>query len=123
MQPQPFELRIVEGANATLITLAGELDLDSVPQLEQAFEMVRRRGTRHVTVDLGRLTFLDSTGVRAFLEADLASRNGEAEIAFIAGPRNVMKVLRLTAVEERLNWVGAEGLDTNIDHGREEFAS
>ena len=110
MQSQPFELRIDEGADTTLITLAGELDLASAPHLDRAFETVRGSGARHVTVDLRGLTFLDSTGVRAFLEADLASRNGQAGVSFIAGPGRVMKVLELAGVMERLNWVWAAAI-------------
>jgi anti-anti-sigma factor len=107
MQSQPFELRIDEGADTTLITLAGELDLASAPHLVHAFETIRRSGAKHVTIDLRDLTFLDSTGVRAFLEADLASRNGRAGVSFIAGPSTVMKVLQLADVMDRLNWVEA----------------
>jgi anti-sigma B factor antagonist len=108
MQSQPFELRIDEGADTTLISLAGELDLASAPHLGQAFETLREGGAGHVTIDLRDLTFLDSTGVRAFLEADLAGRNGQAGVSFIAGPRIVMKVLQLAGVMERLDWVEAE---------------
>jgi anti-anti-sigma factor len=87
--------------------LAGELDLASAPHLVHAFETIRRSGAKHVTIDLRDLTFLDSTGVRAFLEADLASRNGRAGVSFIAGPSTVMKVLQLADVMDRLNWVEA----------------
>jgi anti-sigma B factor antagonist len=108
MQSQPFELRINKGADSILIVLSGELDLGSAPQLEEAFEFAQRNEVRHVTVDLRDLTFLDSTGVRVFLEADLATRNGRAGISFIAGPRKVMQVLEITAVGDRLTWVHGE---------------
>jgi len=46
------------------VTLRGELDLGSAPQLEQALAAV----DGEVVLDLSGLTFMDSTAVRVLLE-------------------------------------------------------
>jgi anti-sigma B factor antagonist len=47
------------------LTLRGELDLGTAPQLEQALA----DANGDVLLDLSGLTFMDSTGVRVLLEA------------------------------------------------------
>jgi anti-sigma B factor antagonist len=53
----------------TLITLAGEMDLDSAPLLLQAVEDCLRSGIRSIDIDLTGVTFCDVSGLNAFLDA------------------------------------------------------
>ncbi|WP_407560524.1 STAS domain-containing protein [Streptomyces sp. 184] len=55
-------------ADRTVISLAGEIDLESVPLLREAFAQCTREGVRTVDVDLIAVTFCDFSGLRAFLE-------------------------------------------------------
>jgi anti-anti-sigma factor len=50
-----------------VLSPAEELDLASVPQLEASVSEALRSGTRHLVLDLSRLTFVDSSGLRMFL--------------------------------------------------------
>jgi anti-sigma B factor antagonist len=53
-----------------LIDVAGDLDLDGAPALCAAIEDGRRPwGPEHVIVDLSRVGFCDSTGLRALIDA------------------------------------------------------
>ena len=61
-----FDLTVAPDAQGgTRLTLRGELDLGTAPQLEQALA----EAGGNVLLDLRRLTFMDSTGVRVLLEA------------------------------------------------------
>ena len=53
----------------SLITLAGEIDLETVPQVREALEQCLRDGIRTIDVDLTPLTFCDVSGLNAFLWA------------------------------------------------------
>lgn len=53
------------------IRLVGELDMSSAPELDQALEAAVEHGGA-VLVDLSELTFMDSTGINAFLKAALS---------------------------------------------------
>lgn len=53
----------------TLITVAGDIDLDSVPLLRVALEQCLLDGIRTIEVDLSAVTFCDCTGLNAFLTA------------------------------------------------------
>lgn len=52
-----------------LITLAGEIDLESAPLVRASLERCLRDGIRAIDVDLTPVTFCDCSGLNAFLHA------------------------------------------------------
>ncbi|SFG36957.1 STAS domain-containing protein [Streptomyces mirabilis] len=52
-----------------LITLAGEIDLDTVPLVRASLARCLRDGIRTIDVDLTLVTFCDCNGLNAFLHA------------------------------------------------------
>ncbi|MEU9288445.1 STAS domain-containing protein [Streptomyces sp. NPDC048275] len=52
-----------------LITLAGEIDLETVPLVRASLERCLRDGIRTIDVDLTPVTFCDCSGLNAFLHA------------------------------------------------------
>ncbi|MDG4857975.1 STAS domain-containing protein [Streptomyces sp. T-3] len=52
-----------------LITLAGEIDLESVPLLRKTLERCLRDGITTIDIDLTPVTFCDCTGLNTFIEA------------------------------------------------------
>ena len=84
MSELDFDLTVAQDAQGgSRVTLRGELDLGSAPQLEQALGATNGR----VVLDLSGLTFMDSTGVRVLLEA--AARGGLRVIAPVGGEARV----------------------------------
>lgn len=81
-----FDLTVArDESGACRLTLRGELDLATTPRLEQALA----EAGDDVLLDLRGLTFMDSTGVRALLEAAeghgpglrmIAPENGEVRV-------------------------------------------
>ncbi len=66
MSDLDFDLDVVRDDHGnSRLTLRGELDLATVPRLEQALA----EAGDDVVLDLRGLTFMDSTGVRVLLEA------------------------------------------------------
>jgi anti-sigma B factor antagonist len=55
------------------IRLAGELDMSTAPQLGEVLDVAVEHGGT-ILVDLSELTFMDSTGIGAFLRAAVALR-------------------------------------------------
>ena len=58
-----------EGATAT-VHVRGELDLATVPVLDDQLAELRGAGFRHLILDLRGLYFIDSTGLRCILRYD-----------------------------------------------------
>jgi anti-sigma B factor antagonist len=69
--PRPGELRIRTARVGTRIelSLAGELDLVSAPQLESELTAVESPEAGEVLIDLAEVQFIDSTGLRVLLGA------------------------------------------------------
>ena len=69
------------------LRLIGELDLATVTELKAALETVSRSDP--VTLDLAQLTFIDSTGLHAFMEF-ARSQNGSGPL-LLASPSATAK--------------------------------
>jgi anti-sigma B factor antagonist len=77
------------------LVLAGEVDAATRPRLDEAFAAAIAAGHREVHVDAEAVTFLDSSGVAAIVDAIGAGATVE-----VHHPRPmVRRVLRLLAVQ------------------------
>jgi len=76
-------LRVTAAAHepALSLVLAGELALETVPELEAALAAIPARPTQ-VEIDCSDLTFIDSTGVSALLQAGLHFRQNGSGVRF-----------------------------------------
>lgn len=52
-------------SSATIVTLSGQLDIDTAAQMHAVFNQLRAQSVVRVVVDLSRLTFCDCTGLSA----------------------------------------------------------
>jgi anti-sigma B factor antagonist len=53
------------GSGASVVTPVGQLDIDTAPRLHTTFDQLRARSITRIVVDLGELTYCDSTGLSA----------------------------------------------------------
>jgi anti-sigma B factor antagonist len=69
---------VSESGDALVVALAGELDLYNAPAVRKALLEAAARRPRRLVVDLGEVTFLDSTALGALVEARRALGNRDA---------------------------------------------
>ena len=69
MGSAPFTARVEPGPRATTIALGGELDMATAPILEEHLVRAEADGVVAILIDLRELTFMDTTGLHAFLAA------------------------------------------------------
>lgn len=79
----------------------GELDLVTVGQLETQIEELRARGFGMIVLDLRRLAFMDSTGLRLMLRLDAEARANGFRFAIIDCEGPVRRLLELTRTDGR----------------------
>jgi anti-sigma B factor antagonist len=90
------EERSTPSGQATLLLVRGEVDMDTADQLERAIEGAQGP----LVVDLSRVPFMDSTGLRVVLTATVA-RDGE--LAFVLRSESpVLRLVELAQVEDRV---------------------
>ena len=91
--------RADDGAQVRL-ALTGELDLSNVPTLEAILDDVIGSGKK-VVVDLGRLEFLDSTGLALIVR--ILGRSDAERFSFVPSrSASVRRLLSLTGLDERM---------------------
>ena len=98
---------VFDDAGSRVIRVSGELDLSTVPSLEQELEAALERPEGGVVVDLSDLEFIDSTGIAVLVRA--MGEEGESRLKFVpTRSAAVARVLEMTGVAERMQL--ADGL-------------
>jgi anti-sigma B factor antagonist len=89
------------------VTLLGEFDLSGAEPFREEMERIESSDAKRIVIDLSRLDFMDSTGLRLLLEIDMRHRgNSEgARIGYVRPAGEVARLLELTRVDERLDFV------------------
>jgi anti-sigma B factor antagonist len=94
-----FLIRRREASSDTsVLSVEGELDLSSAPELKWALAEVQSSGPRHVVVDLSRVSFIDSTALGVLVGAQRSLRPG-VRLAIACTEENVMRIFELTGLD------------------------
>jgi anti-sigma B factor antagonist len=96
--------------NGTIAVVAatGELDLSGATILEAELERLAAEpdlGT--IVLDLRGVEFMDSSGLRLVVLADMRAREAGRRFALVRGPETVHRVFEITRMSERLDFVAA----------------
>jgi anti-sigma B factor antagonist len=106
LQPA-FRVEQEQSADGLLIRLIGEMDMSNVDEARKPIlAAMDSDDGRPVVLDLSKLEFIDSTGVRLLLEAHAASIADSNRLSFRGVRDQVAQVLRVTAVDQTINLKG-----------------
>lgn len=95
-----FEASTERQAGATIITFRGDLDIASAVDAAAALEAAVD-GAGVLVADLRELDFLDSTGVRVLLTAELHAREHGMRFGVARGDGMVRRLFEVTRIEQR----------------------
>jgi anti-sigma B factor antagonist len=102
---RPLQIESQQEGERVRLTLVGELDIATVPRLDEAIEAALSSGPRQLIVDLRSLGFLDSSGLRQFIVlADRAAGEG-FELVLVRPAQSVLAIFQITRAEENLPFV------------------
>jgi anti-sigma B factor antagonist len=111
--PEPFRiLTTTDGAHGRACPF-GELDVSTAPEVDRALAALRAAGCRELVLDLGGLSFMDSSGLNLALRWMRDARRDGYGFAVAPGPRLVQRVVAVA---------GLEGV-VPFDRGRERAAT
>jgi anti-sigma B factor antagonist len=94
----PFRLTVSGSADRTIVSLEGELDLATAPQLREQLVTLAEREDSDIVVDLTRLAFIDSTGLSVLVMALNRSRATGGSIVLRNPSDSVMRILEITGL-------------------------
>lgn len=89
------------GARTSVVSLAGELDLSTIPAVERRLFREIRSG-RGVVIDLTRITFIDSSGIGMLIQAFRESEGSGWLHIVIAPSSQVERVFTIAGVDRAL---------------------
>jgi anti-anti-sigma factor len=104
-----LEVRTEERNGLVHVALLGELDLSTVAKVQEELRKAEAESPPTLVVDLSKLTFLDSTGLRCIVTADERARDEGRRVVIVRGPDPVQRVFAITRLEERLEMVDDAG--------------
>jgi anti-sigma B factor antagonist len=112
LQPLEYTCDVIPERSRVRVAPAGELDRMSSPELERTIRRLRDAGFDQVILDLRRLRFLDSAGLRLVLDLDASARADSHTLALVAGPPAIQRVFEISGTLDRLPFTdGAGSLD------------
>jgi anti-sigma B factor antagonist len=87
---------------ATVVSAAGEIDSTTAPVLRQHLDSLLDGDVRELTVDLGRVGFLDSAGLCVLATAHRRAVRQDVRMRVLASSRAVVRPLQITGLWELL---------------------
>jgi anti-sigma B factor antagonist len=84
------------------VTISGEVDIEAAPAIDAQLDALIDAGARFILLDLGGVTFLDSSGLRCVVRAARAveDRGGRLTCTGLSGAAS--KVLEISGLLEQL---------------------
>lgn len=82
--------------DVTVVTVTGEIDVFSSPRLREMLLDVIDNGADHLVVDLGEVTFLDSTGLGVLVGIYHRLRARSGSMTFVGANDRVRRVFHVT---------------------------
>jgi len=96
----PFKIEADSEGALQIVSVSGELDQGTEPQLREALATALDRGDGPVLVNLTACRFIDSTGLGLLVEAKRRLGEAQRRFAVCCPDEDVRRLLELTGIDE-----------------------
>lgn len=102
------------GGNVHLVTVSGDLDLVTAPELRSAFVRAWDEGATEIVVDLLKVPFVDSIALGVLVEASKRTKARGGLIRLVCDDRRIGRIIEITGLDRilRLHTTLREALDS-----------
>jgi anti-sigma B factor antagonist len=97
-----LEMNEVSSGGAHTLYLSGTLDISSCEQVEARLVALCEAGCERITVDLTKITFIDSSGLAAIIRAGQRCRGHNYEFRLTPGPVAVERLFEIAGLRDIL---------------------
>ena len=87
------------GGDAFIVTITGEVDLHTAPELEHALDGVVGLGGTAVALDLSEVSFVDSTVLGVLLRIRQRLHDLGGEVVVVTQDRRVLRTFEVTGLD------------------------
>jgi anti-sigma B factor antagonist len=99
---EELRVEIEESPHAWSVTVRGDVDISTAPQLEALLDDIIAKGALLVVLELEHVDFLDSSGLRVILAAANELRDRDGSLVVGGASTAVLSVLEITGMIDRL---------------------
>jgi anti-sigma B factor antagonist len=94
-----FSVAQQEVGGFPVVSIKGEIDVYSAPQLKDALTELLGAGSSAVVVDLTDVGFLDSTGLGALVAARTSATDADIRLPIVSDRDRILKLFRITGLD------------------------
>jgi anti-sigma B factor antagonist len=96
--PITLELSVSEEGSETVVRAAGELDVNTAPELREQLARLVSEGARKIVVDLTDVSFVDSTALSVLVSALKRLRQADGDLELASPNPSVRRVFEITGL-------------------------
>jgi anti-sigma B factor antagonist len=97
-----LEVTVQAGPDGATVTLAGELDIFTIPQLKTAIQEALGLGAKRVAVDLAGVSFMDARSLDTLVQVSLDMRRRHQELVIRHPSAAFLRMEELVALDEKV---------------------
>ena len=100
---RPLEIDTVERSGAVILLVAGEIDLSTAPLFEEKLLAAEATEATTVVIDLERVSFMDSTGLKVLIKHAVPEAGG-GRVRVTPGSAQVRRLFGITGLLQRVSF-------------------
>jgi anti-sigma B factor antagonist len=104
-RPEPFEVEVRPARGRVVVIARGELDLATADRVADAIEELLEAGFHEIVLDLRRVSFMDSSGLRVVIGQ---SRRPNVDLHLVDGSGPVARLFDLTGMRGELSFLAPD---------------
>ena len=95
-----MQISTTPGSDRYVITVSGEVDLATSPDLDTAIIAAIESGTLSVAIDLTDVSFMDSSGLGVIVRGLKRCREADKDLDLVITNERVLKVFGITGLDQ-----------------------
>lgn len=98
-----LEIDITHHNQVSIVTLSGEIDIHTAPELREAILPLTKKEGAMIEVDLENISYMDSTGLGVFISVLKSTKEYNSEFKLMNLQDRVMRLFTITGLNEIMN--------------------
>ncbi len=98
--PPPFRCDLSYAGDGVVVAVRGELDLQNAPRMLREVDAVFEHAVSSLTVDLARVTFVDSSGLATLVAVQHRALQRDIAFELTSVPEQTKRIFEITHLAE-----------------------
>lgn len=95
-----LEINRSEDKKGAILSLSGEIDAYTAPQLKESFGTLLGQEDQTIIVDMEKVTYMDSTGLGVFISALKSAKEKNKQLKLVNIQERVYRLFQITGLDE-----------------------